>query len=186
MHRFILALAALPLAGGPAAAHELAAPASFAAGLAHPFLGLDHLLAMTAIGLWSAVAGGRALYLWPALFVASMLAGYALGASGIALPLVEPAILASVVVLGLLVAVMARLPLAAGAVLVVVFALFHGHAHGTEAVSGDAASYVVGFVLATAVLHLLGIGVGRICGARSPALVRAAGATIALAGLVLA
>ncbi|MBX6367240.1 MAG: HupE/UreJ family protein [Rhodospirillales bacterium] len=186
MQRFILALAALALAGGPAAAHELAAPASFAAGLAHPFLGLDHLLAMTAIGLWSAVAGGRALRLWPALFVAAMLAGYGLGASGTALPLVEPAILASIVVLGLLIAVMARVPLTAGAVLVVFFALFHGHAHGAEAVSGDDASYVVGFVLATAALHLLGIAIGRICIARSPALVRAAGTTIALAGLVFA
>lgn len=148
------------LAAGPAFAHVgHGATSSFAAGLAHPLQGLDHVAVMVAVGLWAALKGGRALWLWPAAFVGVMLVGGALGMAHVALPFVEPAILASVVALGLCVALAVDMPLAAGAVLIGVFALFHGHAHGTEvAETMSGAEYMAGFALATAALHLAGIG----------------------------
>jgi urease accessory protein len=131
-------------------------------GMAHPLGGLDHLLAMIAVGLWAAYAGGRALWALPAAFVAMMLAGAGLAYAGVALPLMEPLILASVVVLGLLVAGNVRLPLLPGTALVALFGLFHGQAHALEMnASSGALSYAVGFALITAALHLAGIGLGR-------------------------
>ena len=94
--------------------------------------GLDHITVMVAVGLWAALKGGRALWVWPASFVGVMLIGAALGMAHVPLPFVEPGILASVVALGLLVALAVDLPVAAGAAIVGVFALLHGHAHGTE------------------------------------------------------
>lgn len=130
-------------------------------GMVHPLGGLDHLLAMVAVGLWAAYAGGRALWLLPAAFVGMMLGGAALGFAGIALPLMEPLILASVVVLGLLVAFNLRLPLLPGMALVALFGLFHGQAHALEmAANAGALSYALGFALVTALLHLAGIGLG--------------------------
>ena len=161
---------------------------SFASGFAHPWTGLDHLLAMVAVGLWAGLNGGRALWAWPAAFVGVMLAGGILGIAGVAVPFVEPGILASVVVLGLLVLAAARLPVAAGAVLVAVCALLHGHAHGAELPSGGAAAtYAAGFVVATALLHAVGLGIAAL--ARSDAgrmAVRGAGALVAVAGVALA
>jgi len=150
----------LLLSAGPAFAHVgHGETSSFTAGLAHPLQGLDHVAVMVAVGLWAALKGGRALWLWPAAFVGVMLVGGALGMAHVALPFVEPAILASVVALGLCVALAIDMPLAAGAVLIGVFALFHGHAHGTEVVeSMSGAEYMAGFALATAALHLTGIG----------------------------
>src|SRR5262245_59261520 len=104
---------------------------SFAAGFAHPFHGADHLVAMIAVGVWGAMAGGRAIRVWPIAFVATMLAGVAAAATGLAVPLVEPAVWSSVVVLGLVVALAIRAPLWSGAAIIGVFAFFHGHAHGT-------------------------------------------------------
>jgi urease accessory protein len=131
-------------------------------GLVHPLGGLDHLLAMVAVGLWAAYAGGRALWALPAAFVGMMLGGAALGFAGVALPLMEPLILASVVVLGLLVACNVRLPLLPGMALVALFGMFHGQAHALEmAANAGALSYALGFALVTAMLHLAGIGLGR-------------------------
>ncbi len=114
---------------------------------------------MVAVGLWAALKGGRALWVWPAAFVGVMLIGGALGMAHVAVPFVEPAILASVVALGLLVALAVDLPVWAGAAIVAVFALLHGHAHGTEvAETMSGAEYMAGFALATATLHALGIG----------------------------
>jgi urease accessory protein len=161
---------------------------SFASGFAHPFTGLDHMLAMVAVGLWAGLNGGRALWVWPAAFVGVMLAGGALGMAGIGLPMVEAGILASVVVLGLLVLAAAQLPTAAGAALVAIFALLHGHAHGAE-LPGDAAAvtYAAGFAIATAVLHAIGIGVAHLAGgAYGRMVVRGAGALVAAAGVALA
>jgi urease accessory protein len=136
---------------------------SFAAGFAHPLGGLDHVAVMIAVGLWAALKGGRALWLWPAAFVSVMLVGGALGMSHVALPFVEPAILASVVALGLLVALAVDVPVAAGAAIVGAFALFHGHAHGTEVADGmSGVAYMAGFALATAALHLVGIGLASV------------------------
>jgi len=101
-------------------------------GLAHPFTGLDHVLAMIAVGLWASQIGGKARWLVPAAFVSVMGAGFLLAMAGFALPYVEPAILASVMGLGLLVALAVRLPAAGAAGVVGIFALFHGHAHGAE------------------------------------------------------
>ena len=113
----IIAIAALiTCAASPAFAHVgVGSTASFAAGVAHPLSGLDHITVMVAVGLWAALKGKRALWVWPATFVGAMLVGAALGMAHVALPLVEPGILASVVALGLLVALAVDLPLAAGA-----------------------------------------------------------------------
>jgi urease accessory protein len=148
------------LAAAPAAAHGLADAATFMSGLAHPPSGADHVLAMVAVGLWSVLAGGRALWLWPAAFVACMLGGFGLGLSGASLPYVEAGILASVVVLSLLVAFTVRAKLPVGAAVVGLFALFHGHAHGVEAPVAGHLLYALGFVAATAALHLAGIALG--------------------------
>lgn len=174
---------------GAALAHTgLEHAMSFAAGLAHPWSGLDHLLAMVAVGLWAGVNGGRALWVWPAAFVGVMVAGGALGMLGVALPAVETGILASVIVLGLLVLAGARLPVAGGAALIAAFALLHGHAHGAELPPEAAAvTYALGFALATAVLHGIGLAVGYLGKSGSGRLaVRGLGAVVAVAGIALA
>jgi urease accessory protein len=184
-----MATAMTLLSSMPASAHTSAEHAlSFASGFIHPWTGLDHMLAMVAVGLWAGLNGGRALWVWPAAFVSFMLAGGILGITGVPMPFVESGILASVVALGLLVLAAARLPVAAGAVLVAVFALLHGHAHGTELPNGTAAvTYAAGFAIATALLHAVGLGIVAV--ARSNAgrmTVRGAGALVAAAGVVLA
>ena len=160
---------------------------SFASGFAHPWTGIDHMLAMVAVGLWAGLNGGRALWVWPVAFVGVMLAGGTLGIAGVPIPFVEPGILASVIVLGLLVLAAARLPVALGAALVALFAVLHGHAHGAELpAAASAASYAAGFALATAVLHAVGVGVALL--ARSEGgriIVRGAGAAVAVAGVAL-
>ena len=184
-----VALIASLLSSDAALAHTGAEHAvSFASGFKHPFTGLDHLLAMVAVGLWAGLNGGRALWLWPVAFVGVMVLGGLLGISGIAVPLVEAGILASVVVLGLLVLAAAQLPVALGAILIAAFALLHGHAHGAELPDGAAATtYAAGFVIATAILHAIGIGVARIASsANGRLLVRGAGALVAAAGVALA
>ena len=157
----LIALAAFALHAGPALAHPDHGTASLASGLAHPLGGLDHLLAM--------------------------LAGAALSAAGIALPAVEAAIATSVLVLGVLIARLARLPLAAALPLVAAFALFHGHAHHAEMGAGPALAYTAGFALATAALHLAGLGLARLLpDTRAGRLaLRVGGGAIAGTGVVL-
>ena len=180
----------LLFAGSDAAlAHTgLAHAVSFASGFGHPWTGLDHMLAMVAVGLWAGLNRGRALWAWPVAFVGVMLAGGALGMAGISIPMVEPGILASVVVLGLLVLAATKLPVIVGVVLVALFALLHGHAHGAE-LPGAAAtgSYAAGFALATALLHGIGLGVAYLARSETGRLVvRGAGALVAVAGVALA
>ena len=159
--------------------------ASFVSGFAHPVHGADHLVAMLAVGIWGALAGGRAIRVWPIAFVATMLAGFASAAAGIAVPLVEPAILSSIVVLGLLVAFAAQAHLWLGAAIIGLFAFFHGHAHGTEAVSASAIAYSAGLMLATGALHTAGIGLCQFAGgSMSRVALRAAGAVAAFGGMV--
>jgi len=143
----------------PAFAHVgVGSTASFTAGVAHPLSGLDHIAVMVAVGLWAALKGGRALWVWPAAFVGVMLIGGALGMAHVPVPFVEPGILASVVALGLLVALAVDLPVWAGAAIVAVFALLHGHAHGSEVAENvGGIEYMAGFALATATLHAIGI-----------------------------
>src|ERR1700729_2500770 len=105
----------------------------FVAGLTHPVNGADHILAMVAIGLWGVVAGGRAVWAWPLVFVTMVLTGFVAATLGLHVPLVQPAIAASIVMLGLLIALTVKAPLWLGAMIAGLFAFFHGHAHGTEA-----------------------------------------------------
>jgi urease accessory protein len=188
MKKLVLPVAALLLVPTLAQAHPGHDVTGFSHGFAHPLGGLDHLLAMLAVGLWAAQMGGRARWAVPATFVTVMSLGGMLGMMGLHLPMVESGIAASVLVLGLLIALSARLPLAAAMPLVGLFALFHGYAHGAEmpaSVSGF--EYAAGFVLATAGLHAAGIALGMgIQRVTSAPLVRFAGAAIAITGVVLA
>ncbi|GLS29996.1 urease accessory protein [Mesorhizobium albiziae] len=176
----------------PAFAHlDPAEHGSFAAGLSHPLFGVDHILAMVAVGLWSALLGGRALWLVPSAFVATMAVGFVAALVGIPLPFVEPVILASVVVIGLLAAAALRVPASAGMAMVGFFALFHGHAHGGELGAAGSLAFGVGFVVATALLHAAGVGIGlgfgRGFGGDAGRLItRVAGGVTALGGVWLA
>jgi urease accessory protein len=184
-----LALLCAGAGASGAAAHTFGAQgAGFAQGFAHPFGGLDHLLAMVAVGLWAAQRGGRALWAVPAAFVAMMALGGVAGAAGLTLPLVELGIALSLVALGLAITFSIRMPVALSALSVGLFALFHGHAHGTELPeTASALSYVLGFVAATAALHGVGIGAGMLLERETGrVLVRLGGAGIAATGLVLA
>jgi urease accessory protein len=146
----------------PALAHAhtgAGATAGFLHGLQHPFGGLDHALAMLAVGIWATQRGGRATWLVPATFVAMVGVGGAIGAAGVQVPFVELGILASVVALGALVIASVKLPLGASAAIVVPFALFHGLAHGAEMPAGASGwAYGSGFLLGAALLHGLGAG----------------------------
>jgi urease accessory protein len=161
----------------------------FMHGFAHPLGGIDHVLAMVAVGTLAAYLGGRSLWPVPAAFVAMMAAGGLLGASGVNIPFVELGIAASVIVLGAIVALRWSPPSAGATALVGFFALFHGHAHGTE-MPADASGlqYALGFILATALLHAagigLGLGAGRI-GSRSQLAFQAGGGAMALAGIAI-
>lgn len=182
-----LALAAW---AGPALAHTgVGIGGGLGAGFAHPFFGLDHLLAMLSVGALGAVAGGIALWALPATFMGVMALGGVLALGGIDLPGVELGIAASLVVFGLLLATRAGLPTAAAVAVVAVFALFHGHAHGAELPDMAAAlPYVLGFVAATGILHLLGIAVAlglKRLPAWSDLSVRAAGGAVAACGAIL-
>jgi urease accessory protein len=159
----------------------------FAAGFAHPFTGVDHLLAMVAVGLWASQLGGRALWLLPLSFPVVMAAGAALGFSGVVLPWVEIGITASVLVLGAAVALTWRPTLAVSLPLIGLFALLHGYAHGVELpVQTSALGYAAGFVAATFTLHLAGLAIG-LAANRLPVrfAARTAGGAIAAVGAVL-
>lgn len=177
-----LPLALMLFLPGMAAAHGLHDEGTFMAGAAHPVGGLDHVLAMVAVGLLAAQMGGRALWGLPAGFVAAMVLGGGLGAFGVPFPAVEPMILASIVVLGVAVALAVRLP--AGVVLpaVALFGAAHGWAHGAEGPQTGLALYALGFATMTGLLHVAGIGLGRALNALA---LRALGGAAAVAGLAL-
>jgi urease accessory protein len=161
---------------------------NFVAGLWHPIGGADHILAMVAIGLWGVIAGGRALWVWPAAFVTMVLAGFAAAIFGVHVPFVQPAIGASIVVLGLLIGLAVKAPLCLGAAIAGLFAFFHGHAHGTEAaVAGTGLlAFACGFSLTTAFLHAVGLGAGMfIARSAGEPLLRASGGLVAFSGLAL-
>lgn len=181
-----LALLACTFVPVAAVAHqETGQAAGLLAGLAHPVSGLDHVLAMVAVGLWGAVLGAPAIWVLPVAFPLVMAVGGLLGLLGIPLPGVELGIAISAVVLGGMVLAEARPPLGLAAAVVAFFAIFHGHAHGTEIATGTSALfYSLGFVMATGLLHAAGIAIGVLH--RWPAgrlLVRAAGGGVGLAGL---
>lgn len=158
----------------------------FGSGFAHPLHGLDHILVMVAVGLWSAQLGGRAHWLVPASFVGVMMLGGALAMAGLRVPFTETGILLSVLVLGILVAVAARFPLAASMAIVGILAFFHGHSHGTE-MPANAVGYLygAGFALATVLLLASGIGLAYVVKSARMPVVRWAGAAITVAGICL-
>ena len=183
--RLIVALTVVCLAG-VATAHEVTGIAGgFASGFMHPLLGWDHVVAMVAVGLWGAFLGRPSIWVLPVVFPLVMALGGALGVAGVPLPAVEIGIALSAVVLGAMVAFAARPPIWVAAVVVGAFAIFHGHAHGTELPGASSAlPYSIGFVIATGLLHLGGIAFGLLV--RWPAgriAVRAGGGAIALAGV---
>jgi urease accessory protein len=159
----------------------------FLYGFAHPISGLDHILAMVMVGVFAWQLGGRALWLAPATFVLVMALGGLLGVAGIDVPYVETGIALSVVVLGAVVALGVKAPVAMAMGLVGLFAIFHGHAHGAE-MPEDAGgvAYAAGFMIAAALLHATGIGIGLLIGKASKSygsvVVRSAGGVAAVAG----
>jgi urease accessory protein len=145
----------------PAFAHPgLEHARSFADGLLHPLTGADHILTMMSVGLWATIVGGRAIWIWPAAFMAVMLAGFAAALLGLQISFAESAIAASIVVLGLLVVTRARVPVMLGTAIVGSFGFFHGYTHGTEAAGISLIPYAAGFTVSTAMLHAAGIGLG--------------------------
>ena len=170
-----------------ASAHETTGfSGGFSSGFMHPLLGWDHVAAMVAVGLWGAFLKNPAIWLLPVVFPLVMAVGGALGVAGVPLPGVEIGIAVSAIVLGAMVLLALRPPLWVAVVLVGIFALFHGHAHGTELPhAASPLAYSIGFVLATGLLHLCGITFGLLTRWRfGKTLVRAGGAVIALAGAV--
>jgi len=141
---------------------------------------------MLAVGLWAVLAGGRAILVWPMAFVAAMLGGFAAATLGLRMPFVEPAISSSVIILGLLVALTIKAPVWLGGAMTGLFAFFHGHVHGAEAVSGNLIPYAAGFSIATAGLLAIGIWLGFFA-ERSIGKValRAMGGLTVLGGIVL-
>jgi urease accessory protein len=179
----ILVGCVLPVA---AFAHPEGHAAGFAQGFAHPFGGLDHLLAMIAVGMLAMRFTSARRWLLPACFLSAVVAGGALGYANVPLPYVEPAIALSLIVFGLCIATIHAPQCGLTAAVVALFALFHGHAHGTEMGAGSFTAYGAGFVLATAVLHAAGIALATLAASQAlrPQL-RFAGGTIAVTGVLL-
>jgi urease accessory protein len=182
-----LLLVALLPASASAHAEGGGAGAGFLTGFLHPLGGIDHLLAMLAVGMWGAQLGNPSIWVLPVAFPMVMALGGVAGVAGIPLPGVEFAIALSVIALGSMIASNRRPPLWVAAILVGFFAVFHGHAHGTELPGQTGAvAYSAGFVMATGMIHLTGIGLGFVI--KLPhgiTVLRAGGAVIAVIGLVL-
>jgi urease accessory protein len=185
----LLLIAALPLAAAAHTGADAGLHHGFLSGFLHPLTGVDHLAAMVAVGLWSALTARRA---WPDLlwaplgFALMLLAGALLGLAGVQLPAVEPMIAASLLALGLLVLTQRRLPALAAAALVGVFAVFHGVAHGQELHSeSGAALTLAGMLIATGLLHAVGIAIGWSLRHANRWVPRVAGAAVAIFGVAL-
>jgi len=187
----VLAIA-LPLAflAGRAFAHAAgeAAGAGFVTGFLHPLSGVDHVLAMLAVGMWGAQLGSPAIWALPVAFPMVMAWGGVAGILGVPLPAVELGITISVIVLGSMIALDQRPPVWGAAVIVAFFAIFHGYAHGTELPGqASAVAYSAGFVVATGLIHLSGIGIGFATKLpHGTGILRVGGGAIAVAGLLLA
>lgn len=185
MKKLILLAMLLPTAALAHPGHFGGSP--FMQGMGHPVGGLDHVLAMVAVGLWAAVTGGRAMWTMPLAFVLSMLAGGALGMAGMPMPGVEPMIVASVVLLGVAAALAFQPPLTLALAGIAVFGVAHGHAHGAEGPAAGMATYALGFAIATMGLHLAGLAGGwALVKVEQRMLARAAGGAVGLGGLALA
>ena len=174
------------LLAAPAEAHvEQGSLGGFQAGFAHPLFGVDHLLAMLAVGIGGAQMGGRRLWTLPVTFPLIMALGGIAGMAGLYLPQVELGIALSVLVLGLAIALAWRPFEWVALILIAVFAVFHGYAHGIELPNAaDPAAYSAGFVIATGAIHIIGIGIGLLLGKLLHGWVsRGLGGAIAVSGL---
>jgi urease accessory protein len=184
-----LALLALCLVPTEALAHVgVGSTSGFMHGFMHPLSGLDHQLAMILVGIFAYQLGGRALWLVPLTFVSVMAFGGFLGVMGVPVPFIEVSIALSVIVLGAIVAFGVKAPVAVAMAVVGLFAIFHGHAHGSEMPLGTSGfEYAVGFMMATALLHAIGIGIGFVIGMTSKTLgdnvYRVAGGLASVAGV---
>ena len=180
----LAAFVALTLASTGASAHP---GDGVGAGFLHPFTGLDHVLAMLAVGLWAGLASRATRIAAPAAFAGAMIVGAVLAMAGVAVPAIEQGIAASLVVFGLLAVLALRLGPAAGAAAVGAFALFHGAAHGAEMGGVPTVTYIAGFTAATLAIQLSGIGLARLLSrAKAEIVVRVAGGTTAVTGLAVA
>jgi urease accessory protein len=184
---FIFLLPALAYAhpGHDAGLHHVSA---FISGFIHPFTGLDHMLAMITVGIWSVQAFRHTrsnVWIVPLAFAGLMLTGGVIGMAGVGTPLVKPMIAASLLMLGLFVALRVKLPLLSGVAMVGSFAIFHGIAHGSELPIGHALALLSGMVIGTMLLHITGMLLGRFVLERNVWLPRIAGAGVAAAGLGL-
>jgi urease accessory protein len=183
--RIILACLAITMATNAHAHSGADAVGGFVSGFTHPLFGADHIVAMVAVGLWGVFLGKPAVWLLPVVFPTVMAFGGALGVMGVPIPAIETGIALSGVVLGIMVLLASKPPLWIAASLVGIFAIFHGHAHGTELPeSSSPLTYSMGFVISTGLLHLSGIAFGELV--RWPwgiVLVRSTGAVIACVGL---
>ena len=178
---------ALTVASGPALAHVGVGPtAGLAAGAVHPLTGIDHLLAMVAVGLWAAQLGGRSVWALPAAFMTAMALGAVTGMAGLAVPFVETGIVLSVILLGVAIAASFRPNAAVGMAAVALAGVLHGHAHGTEMpLDASGLTYAAGFLAATAALHAAGVLLGK-TSSRGAVVARAAGGLVCASGLMLA
>ncbi|WP_434734662.1 HupE/UreJ family protein (plasmid) [Rhizobium sp. YTUHZ044] len=184
----LLALAAAALPAVASAHPAVGDAAGFSHGFAHPISGFDHVLAMVMVGVVAFQLGGRAIWLLPLTFVLMMAFGGALGVAGVDLPFVETGIALSVVVLGGMIAINVRAPLATALGMAGLFAIFHGHAHGAEMPDDAAgAAYAAGFMMATGLLHGAGLALGCVIGRAGERqgvfVTRAAGGLAAISGL---
>ncbi|MBU1215268.1 MAG: HupE/UreJ family protein [Gammaproteobacteria bacterium] len=182
MKRTLITLALLFISTA-ASAHTGHGSSGFTTGLAHPFSGMDHLLAMLAVGLWAGQLGGQRIWQLPATFMAMLAGGTFIGMFIPSLTLIEPGIAASVLILGLLIASPTKLALPVSFALTAAFGLFHGYAHGSEMPSAAAPlAYAAGFLLATASLHVSGVAMGSVLRERFARVVQVMGMSIAAMG----
>jgi urease accessory protein len=186
--KFAAALALLPAVASAHPGHDGGHDLTwdFAGGFAHPVFGLDHLLAMIAVGIWAAQLGGRARWIVPATFVGVMTLSAAFGQNGVVPAGMEQMIAASLLTFGLMIALAKCLPLAAGLALTALFAAFHGFAHGAEIpATSNGLGYGLGFVAATVLLHLGGLALGKLSLNQSSWFTKTAGAGVATVGAVM-
>jgi urease accessory protein len=184
---FSAGMVLLPAVASAHPGHAFPNEGSFANGVLHPVLGADHLVAMVAVGLWAAYLGGRALVGVPLAFLGMMTVGAVLGYMGVGLPAADQAIAVSLVVVGILICLLARLPTCVAATIIGAFATFHGYAHGSEIPSlAQPLPYGAGFILATAALLALGSGIWLVSRRFIPAyVIRGAGAAVGIFGIVM-
>lgn len=182
----IIAIALLSVIAPLAEAHTGVAQHGFMSGLAHPFLGLDHLLAMLAVGVWAGAMGGKASWRIPLAFIVIMAISGLLSQGLTSIPLIESGIAVSLLLLGLFIVLAIKLPVVMGMMVVSLFAVFHGVAHGVELpVAASPLWYVSGFVLATTLLHVVGVIAATSQNEKSLVIVRLTGALIATTGGIM-